>query len=166
MTATARAGRTLWNPSHVKYRVSRPGWSVAAGILIVIGLGGQQTVTAPFRPGFVELPHDIRCGFASSSLTSAAAPGSETNGPVSGFWCALVQQRQLRRREIPLLSEGVKDGILQTRDFGKFQVIAEQIRFKQEGGPELYQFGGTIFGIQNDRLATLIAYLSRGRAPP
>ena len=135
----------------------RPSLRIAFGALLVVALSGQNNPGLSFREGFVALPDGIRCNLTFAELASSPGhPELGVSGPARGLRCWYWNRTPSRNRGIDLTDDYVSDGLLSTKELGKFQItiLVDPVEASKNGGP--YRFG-----IEKDKTAALIDYLGK-----
>jgi len=76
-------------------------------------------------PMFVPMPKDIQCelnGVSYRSVVGANRQLNNTSGSVDGVTCWVSGKSPEQKKDIPLVSSTISDGMLQTKDFGNLKL--------------------------------------------
>jgi hypothetical protein len=76
-------------------------------------------------PMFVPMPKDIQCelhGVSYRSVVGANGQLNNTSGSVDGVTCWVSGKSPEQKKDIPLVSSTISDGMLQTKDFGNLKL--------------------------------------------
>jgi len=82
--------------------------------------GGNQVADV-----FVPVPEDVQCSVQGMYQLADIGPKGEvskTRGSVKGITCWIVGSTPKHKRDVPLASTSITDGMLPTKDFGDFQI--------------------------------------------
>ena len=73
---------------------------------------------------YVPMPKDIGCDFKSIQTEGVVGNGEmhQLNGTVDGFFCWMADKGPESAKEVPLASRQIADGVLTTKNFGKFKI--------------------------------------------
>lgn len=76
-------------------------------------------------PRFVPMPKDIQCelhGVSYMSVVGANGQMNNTSGSVDGVTCWILGKSPEQKKDIPIVSSTITDGILKTKDFGNLKL--------------------------------------------
>jgi hypothetical protein len=125
----------------LKFRSVIPYIAVLGGMLAMVGCNSgvkpQKAIPAQASTGqsaakegpvtMVSIPDDIGCSVKGMQIMSMIGSNGETNntsGSVKGVTCWIKDKKPVKK-DIPLASETITDGMLPTKRFGNLQISQE-----------------------------------------